>query len=129
MRPADLEGLVRSRRSFRDVVLDRGLAALGDALVNFAYSLALSLASGKPTGSRLDNRLLWEALRASGLREKMPRRMSRHELADAAEALLAYGWLSGLISFWDVVGALREPDPVSGLSELLRLLAGELEEP
>jgi len=129
MRPADLEGLVRSRRSFRDVVLDRGLAALGDALVNFAYSLALSLASGKPTGSRLDNRLLWEALRASGLREKMPKRMSRHELADAAEALLAYGWLSGLISFWDVVGALREPDPVSGLSELLRLLAGELEEP
>ena len=129
MRPADLEGLVRSRRSFRDVVLDRGLAALGDALVNFAYSLALSLASGKPTGSRLDNRLLWEALRASGLREKMPKRMSRHELADAAEAPLAYGWLSGLISFWDVVGALRGPDPVSGLSELLRLLAGELEEP
>ncbi|HDI00978.1 MAG TPA: hypothetical protein ENF78_00890 [Candidatus Bathyarchaeota archaeon] len=127
MRPRGLKGLLGQGRSLRDIMLDKGLAALGDALVNFAYSVALSLASGKPMGSRLDNKLLWEALRASGLRDKAPRRMSRHELADAAEALLAYGWLSGLLGFWNIVEALQGQDLVSSLSELLRALAEKIE--
>ena len=121
-----LKELVGQHASLRDVMLDKGLAALGDALVNFAYSLALSLNVGKPTGSRLDNRALSEALRASGLREKAPRRMSRHDLANAAEALLAYGWLMDFIGFWEIVEALRGQDITSSLSELLKKVAEAL---
>ena len=122
----ELKALAGPSRTLRDVMLDKDLAALGDALVNFAYSLALSLQRGRPTGGRLDNRLLWEALKAAGLREEAPKRMSRHELADAAEALLAYGWLTGLIGFWDLVEALREPDMATRLPALLKSVAERL---
>lgn len=126
MRPEQLRTLAGPSRPLREIVLDKGLAALGDALVNFAYSLALSLLEGRPTGGRLDNRLLSEAFRNAGLREELPRRMSRHDLADAAEALLAYGWLTDMVSFWDLVEALRRPDMVAGLSALLSSLAEKL---
>ena len=118
-----LEGLAGKGRSLREVLLDKGLAALGDALVNFAYSLALSISLGRPTGDRLDNRTLSEALRAASLRELMPRRMSRHDLANAAEALLAYGWLTGAVGFWEIVEALTGADHVASLSGLLRKIA------
>jgi len=120
-----LEELAGRHQSLRDVMLDKGLAALGDALVNFAYSLALSLDLGRPTGNRLDNRALSEALRASGLRETAPKRMSRHDLANAAEALLAYGWLKGFLSFWELVEALRGQNITSSLSGLLKKVAEE----
>jgi len=118
-----LRELAGPSRPLRELMLDKGLAALGDALVNFAYSLAISLDEGRPVGRRLDNRLLAEALRASGLRAEAPKRMDRHQLADAAEALLAYGWLTGLVGFWEIVEALRGPSPREGLSGLLRRIA------
>ena len=118
-----LRELAGPSRPLRELMLDKGLAALGDALVNFAYSLAISLDEGRPVGRRLDNRLLAEALRASGLRAEAPKRMDRHQLADAAEALLAYGWLTGLVGFWEIVEALRGPSPLEGLSGLLRRIA------
>jgi len=123
MRPRGLEELAGRGRGLREVMLDKGLSALGDALVNFAYSLALSLDERRPQGARLDNRVLSEALRASGLRELAPRRMDRHDLADAAEALLAFGWLAGLVDFWSIVEALRGPDVLEKLSSLLRRVA------
>ena len=116
----ELKALAGPDRTLRDIISDRGLAALGDALVNFAYSLALSLDAGRPRGKRLDNRALSEALRASGLRPLIPKRMSRHELANVVEALLAYGWLKGLFGLSDLVKALRGPDVIGGLSDLLR---------
>ena len=126
MKPEQLKALAGPSRSLREIVLDKELAALGDALVNFAYSLARSLSEGRPRGGRLDNRLLSEAFRAAGLREEAPRRMSRHELADAAEALLAYGWLMGMVNLQDLVDAMRKPDIIAGLSALLASLAEEL---
>ena len=55
--------------------------------LNFAHFLAFSLSACLPRGGRLDDRLLSEAFRA-GLKEEAP---EAHELADDAEALLAYG--------------------------------------
>jgi len=116
----ELKALAGPDRALRDIISDRGLAALGDALVNFAYSLALSLDAGRPQGKRLDNRALSEALRASGLRPLIPKRMVRHQLANAVEALLAYGWLKGMFNLSDLVEALRGPDAIGGLSGLLK---------
>jgi len=126
MREEELKKLAGRKRALREIMLDRGLAGLGDALLNFAFSLALSLEEGRPMGRRLDNRFLAEALRASGLRGEAPRRMDKHELADAAEAILAYGWLTGLVSFWDIVEALRDEDSIRNLSELIKRIANNL---
>jgi hypothetical protein len=50
----------------------------------------------------------------------MPSRMSRHELADAAEALIVYAWLNNFLSLSESVVLIgKYSDPVEGMSQLL----------
>ena len=102
------------------VLTDRKLVALGDAYVNFAYSLALSNKTGKPCGKKVKGTALAEALREKGLRTFLPSRIDRHSLSDAAEALLAYAWLHNLFTLEDNVETLVQSDTLeNGLSQLL----------
>jgi hypothetical protein len=95
--------------SLAEILNDKELASLGDAYVNLIYSLALSRSAGKPIGRKLDSRKLSSALRKAGMRMLLPYRTDRHRQADAAEALIVFGWLSGIIS----------------TKEALEILAGE----
>jgi hypothetical protein len=46
--------------------------------------------------------------------------MSRHTLADAAEALIVYAWLNNCVSLDEGVAIIeKEKDPIKGLSQLL----------
>lgn len=54
------------RGSLAEVLADRDLASLGDAFVNFAYSLALSSRRRKPLGVRVKGSVLAEGLRRLG---------------------------------------------------------------
>jgi len=74
-----------------------GLATFGDSLVNFIYSLALTRYLGRPSGGRVSNASLAMALELAGLRHLAPRRTDKHGLGDAAEAIVAYAFLSGVI--------------------------------
>jgi len=96
--------------SLADIMMDRDLAALGDAFVNFVYSLALSFRKSKPIGSKLDNNTLASALRESGLRKMLPPRMDRHTQANAAEALIVYAWLSGFLSLRKMLQILNSSE-------------------
>lgn len=99
---------------------DHGLASLGDAFVNFACSLALSNRMAEPVGVKVKGSVLAEALRKAGLRECLGFRMSRHELADAAEALLVYGWLNGYVTLDECVKVLGDmAELVDGFAILL----------
>lgn len=61
-----------------------------------------------------------EAFRRAGLREFLPSRMTRHTLADAAEALLLYAWLRNSITLEESVLAMeKNPGAVKGLRQLL----------
>ncbi len=65
--------------------------------------------------------VLAEALRRAGLRGLLGGGMTRHSLADAAEALLVYAWLCGFVSLDEGVALVgRGEDLVEGLSLLLR---------
>lgn len=113
--------------SLADVLADRNLASLGDAYVNLIYSLALSRIAGKPVGRKLDSLTLASALRKSDMRRFLPRRVDRHGQADAAEALIVYGWLSGAVSIWEAVEVLaRGGEVAENLSELLKLTLGRI---
>jgi len=90
-------------QSLAEIMADNNLAALGDAFVNFIYSLALSVRKGKPVGKKLSNLILASALRRSGLRNLMPFRMDRHQQANAAEALIVYAWLKGVLSLLEIL--------------------------
>jgi len=103
-----------------EVLTDHELASLGDAYVNFVYSLALSIRTMQPSGRKVKGIALAEALRKAELRKPLPSRMTSHKLADAAEALLVYAWLSGCITLEESVTTLEEADElVAGLVRLL----------
>jgi hypothetical protein len=116
---------LRTYNTLSEILTDRKLASLGDAYVNFVYSLALSERKGKPTGDKVRGAMLAQALRKAGLRILLPSRADRHALSDAAEALLVCAWLCKLLTLEESVQT-----PVSttgledGLTQLLRK-AGE----
>jgi hypothetical protein len=111
---------VQDKESLSEVLTDHDLASLGDAFVNFVYSLALSNKKGKPIGKKAKGTLLAEALRRAGLREFVPSSVSSHVLADAAEALLVYAWLHGCITLEESVAMLEKNDEtVEGFAQLL----------
>ena len=87
---------------------DKGLAKLGDSLLNFVFSLALSEYLGRPTGERVPNASLSLALELAGLRGIVPPRTDKHGKGDVAEALFAYAWLEGAITIEEAVRIIRE---------------------
>ena len=95
-------------RNLREVLMDQKLAALGDAYVNLVYSVALSKRKGEPTGAKVDNRLLAEALKKAELRSLLPSRIDRHKQADAAEALIVYAWVRGSMTMEEGVSILEQ---------------------
>jgi hypothetical protein len=114
------EQFLHGYKTLLQVLRDKPLAALGDAYVNFVYSLALSRKSGKPRGKKVKGTPLAEAIRETGLRRFLPSRIDRHVLSDAAEALLVYAWLNDAITIEESVDALEKNDDLGkGFAELL----------
>lgn len=112
---------VKTHNSLTEVLTDHKLASLGDAYVNLVCSLTLSNRRGKPYGTKARGSLLAEALRRAGLRPYVPSRVTRHMLADAAEALIVYAWLHGYVTLEESVATLeKNEDLTEGLSELLQ---------
>jgi len=101
-------GLALRYRSIGEILSDHKLAALGDAYVNFIYSLALSRRTGSPEGAKVQSQVLAEALKKASLREFLPARTDRHKQADGAEALLVYAWMKGLMTLEDSVNILDQ---------------------
>ena len=119
---------VSQYKNLREVLMDQKLAALGDAYVNLVYSLALSKRKGEPTGAKVDNRLLAEALKKAGLRSLLPPRIDRHKQADAAEALIAYSWVRGLMTMEEGVSILeQDEDAVEAFSSFLLTVMKKLD--
>ena len=94
---------MRYERNFTD----KGLAKLGDSLVNFVFSLALSEYLDRPTGERVPNASLSIALELAGLRSVVPPRTDKHGKGDIAEAIFAYAWLEGKMTVEEAVEILK----------------------
>ena len=107
--------------TLHEVLTDHKLAALGDAYVNFIFSLAQSNKIGEPVGARVDNNLLASALKKAGLRELLPSRTNRHEQADAAEALIVYAWIRDVMTIEEGVNILEQhEDQAEAFCSLIR---------
>ena len=114
-----------SSETLHRVMRDRQLASLGDAFVNFVYSLTLTKINGHPKGTKVSDRILSEALKEADLREHLGSRLSRSDLANAAESLLAEVYRRGLLSIDESVGIIgKDPQNLNaGLSDLLKVAA------
>ncbi|OLS13382.1 MAG: hypothetical protein RBG13Loki_2978 [Promethearchaeota archaeon CR_4] len=82
---------------------DKGLAQVGDALVNFIYSIARSQVLGKRTGKKVNRTILSEALKNADLRYLASPRANAHDLADTVEAIVAYAWVKKILPIEEMI--------------------------
>ena len=94
--------------SIEAIMNDKGLAKLGDNLVNFIYSLAKSIVLSQPTGEKVRDSVLARAIRATEINSHFSRRTDAGRAADAYEAIMAYLWLSGKLAIQDAVKSLTK---------------------
>ncbi|MGA8856517.1 MAG: ribonuclease III family protein [Candidatus Bathyarchaeia archaeon] len=116
---------MNNEETLRQVMRNKQLASLGDAFVNFVYSLALTQANGKPQSVKVSDRILANAFKLSGLRKYLGTRISKKDLANASESLLVDAYQKKLITIEESVRILSE-DPnglQAGLSQLMKLTA------
>ncbi len=119
--------VLKEYKTLQEVVLDKDLARLGDMYVNFVHSLALSQKLQSPTGAKVNNKTLAEAVKKSGMRKILPRRIDRHAQGNAAEGLIVYAWLRDAMSFEDCLKILKGGDnPTEAFTRLLQEIGKRL---
>ena len=90
----------------KQVLNNKHLAKFGDALINFLYSIAKSIVTGKFCGEKVSDRSLAAALRETCLKEELQSRRTVDDLGDAVEAFCAHLWIKKLVSLEEMVMVL-----------------------
>jgi ribonuclease III-like protein len=118
----------RNNEELTRILTNRELAQFGDALMNFAYSLALTEKTGNPTGTRVPDKVLAEAAVKAGLRRSLPRRVGRGEIANGLEALLGYSWLQRHLTLDEISSCLKTESltPADNFARLAELALSRL---
>ena len=93
-------------KNVESIMHDKGLAKVGDGLVNFCYSLAKSLVLGYATGEKVRDSVLARAIRSTSVYDHMKRRTDAGRAGDAYEAIMAYLWITEKISITGMVDSL-----------------------
>ncbi|MFX0124550.1 MAG: ribonuclease III family protein [Candidatus Hodarchaeota archaeon] len=90
-------------------VYSKNNAKLGDALVNFIYSMAKSLASEIPTGMKVADSILSEAYKGSSWYKTNTLKLSgkKNRIADAVEALILFFWVHEELSLKNLIEPLK----------------------
>ena len=103
------------------ILQNNDLAKLGDAYVNFIFSVAITEVKQKPVGIKVSDRVLAEAAKRSGLRKILPKRIDRGQIGDAVEAIIVYTWLKKIINLEDAVNILKNTidDPSQAFANLI----------
>lgn len=94
--------------NIESIMKDKGLAQIGDNLVNFFYSLAKSVATSVASGEKVRDSVLAKAIRATSVYHHMGRRTDAGRAADAYEAIIAYLWMKDKLDIKDVVRFLTD---------------------
>ena len=94
--------------SVEEIMNDKGLAKVGDGIVNLCYSLAKSRVLGHATGDKVRDSVLARAIRATEVYRHISRRTDPGRAADAYEAIMAYLWMTGKITIQDTVDTLAQ---------------------
>jgi hypothetical protein len=100
--------------SQKTIGTDKGLAKLGDSIVNLAYSMAKSIYLTRNnqnnriirTGNKVSKKILAEALKNAELKPFAKNRGDAHDMADTVEGIIAYVWLSNKMSLDEIIEVL-----------------------
>lgn len=93
---------------------DKGLAKIGDGIVNFTYSVAksyyLTQSNSKKqivrTGEKVNKNILSKALKDADMKAFAKNRADSHDLANTLEAIIAYVWLKDWITIKEIIDIL-----------------------
>jgi len=104
----------------KSIGTDKGLAKIGDSIVNLTYSVAKSIVLTRNskndksirTGVKVSKTILANAIREADMKEFSKSRADAHDIADTAEALIAYIWLIKKMRIEDIINFLV--DSLSG---------------
>ncbi len=102
--------------SQKSIGTDKGLAKIGDGIVNLAYSVAKSTFLTKNnsnnnvirTGKKVGKTILGVALKNADMKNYAKSRASIHDLADTVESLIAYIWLTNKMSLKEIISFLAD---------------------
>ena len=102
--------------SQKSIGTDKGLAKIGDGIVNLAYSVAKSIyltrnnSNNKVlrTGLKVSKKILSNALKNANMKSFAKNRADAHDLANTVEAIVAYVWLSNKMSLKEIIDFLTE---------------------
>ncbi|MFX1327950.1 MAG: ribonuclease III family protein [Promethearchaeota archaeon] len=113
----DYEFLIKDlnlNKSQKSIGTDKGLAKIGDGIVNFTYSVAKSifLTKSNPnnniirTGKKVGKNILDAALKNANMKTYAKTRANAHDLADTVESLIAYVWLNNKMTIKEIINFL-----------------------
>ena len=91
-----------------NVFLSKNFSKLGDSIVNVVGSIVKTKLDGYPTGIRVKDRVLSNALKIAGLRKIFPKRLSIGEQGDIVEAIIAYLWLEDKLDINAAVEIIKQ---------------------
>jgi hypothetical protein len=103
-------------KSQKAIGTDKGLAKIGDAIINLAYSVAKSIYLSKNnhsnkiirTGKKVSKKILESALKNANMKSFARTRADAHDLADTVEALVAYVWFINKMTVREIINFLVE---------------------
>lgn len=115
-------------KGLSEILTSRELAQFGDALLNFAYSIALTEIMGSPRGTKIRDKVLADAAAKAGLRDYLPRRVNKGDVANSLEALLGHVWLRKMITLEEIVSCLNTEslEPSKNFVELAQLALSKI---
>jgi hypothetical protein len=107
---------LQSNLTQKAIGTDKGLAKIGDGVVNLIYSVAKSIFLTKTshsklamrTGKKVSKTILAEALKEANMKGFSRSRADAHDLADTVESVIAYVWLNGDITIKQLIDFLTE---------------------
>jgi hypothetical protein len=107
---------INRNKSQKSIGTDKGLAKIGDGIVNIAYSVAKSIFLTKNnlnnkivrTGKKVGKNILEKALKNANMKNFAKNRANAHDLADTVEAIVAYVWLSDKITLKEIINFLKD---------------------
>ncbi|MFX0186531.1 MAG: ribonuclease III family protein [Candidatus Hodarchaeota archaeon] len=103
--------------SQKSIGTDKGLAKIGDAIVNLTYSVAKSIYLTRNslnknkilrTGLKVSKIILADALKNADMKGFAKNRADAHDLANTVEAIIAFIWLSNKMSINEIIDFLTD---------------------
>jgi len=113
----------------KSIGTDKGLAKIGDSIVNLTYSVAKSIVLTRNsktiksirTGMKVSKTILANALKKADMKKFSKSRADAHDIADTVEALIAYVWFIKKMTIEDIINFL-----VDSLDENLTVRSEEI---